>query len=89
MFAIKITEENMEKIKEAMPMLHGPYLRAIEAKYMDRRVPWYFIRGYVDQRGRLHLFNLLPVFILDQHFEIDTEKAKTDWDQIVRKETPE
>jgi len=89
MFAIKITEENMEKIKEAMPALHGPYLATIERKFMEREVPWYFIRGYVDRRGRVHLFNILPVYVMDQHFTYDTEKAKTDWDQIVRKEEPE
>lgn len=86
MFILKITEENMDKIMEILP---DHYVGVIRRLYIDRTIPWYFIRGYISASGRTHLYNILPVYVADQVLHYDTEKANTDWDICTRKEVPE
>jgi hypothetical protein len=82
MFAIEISEENMEKIAES-GILTIERLNAIGGVYLPARANYYFVRGFfVDSEIR---WTVLPEFILSEEYNYDPDKIKTDWDQIVRK----
>lgn len=83
MFAIKIVEENLDKIKESLE-LNQFDLMSIDV-YLEASAPYYIVRGYVNPAGKLLTHAVLPEYILIDNFEIDFDHANTDWDQIVRK----
>ena len=83
MFAILISEENMPKIEKEAPT--RPYLIESVRSYLGLSADWYFVTGYVDHKGRFKPSTVLPAYIIDENFEYDPVKIKTDWDQIVRK----
>lgn len=86
MFAILITNQNMPKIVQE-ELLPTSILRAIQI-YLAKRERWYLIRGYVTLWGNLEPWALLPAWILERRYDIDPDKIKTEWSQIVRKESP-
>lgn len=84
MFAILIAPTNLPKILAA-PHITEKYYNYGVKTYLAQKSNWYFITGYVDHRGDMKDFTVLPQYILDDNFEYDPVKIKTDWDQIVRK----
>lgn len=84
MFAILITEENVSKIWEHQRNLTDKDRFAPDI-YLDHKTPWYYIRGFTDSRGMFWNWTALPAFLVTLRFDIDTDKASTDWDLIVRK----
>jgi len=85
MFAILISEENLPKIKEHQNSLHSLDERLYARPYHTSPVNWYYVRGYVDQKGTLVSWTCFPEELFNRLFESNAEKVKTDWDQIVRK----
>jgi hypothetical protein len=84
MHGILISKENLPKIWE-VEGLSLTDCQTIE-NISDHNVAWWvFITGYVDSRGGVHEYTWLPEYILQRNHEFDSEKIKTDWDQIVRK----
>lgn len=85
MHAIQITEENMAKIVESNGLTEKD--KASIGRYYARnqRHTWYFIRGYVTQRGKHIDWCVLPAANFEHGFEFSPEKIRTDWDQVVRK----
>lgn len=87
MFAILISAENIPKILEDSSL--APFESEYLEMYLRRPTPWYFVRGYVPQRGEWKRgFTVLPAYIFPENFEYDPVKIQTDWDQIVRKVAP-
>lgn len=84
MFAILIAEENLQKIHTIQYPGHSPDELNMRL-YTEHHNSWYFVHGYVDNRGRYTDWAILPEYILVDNFEFDKDKAQTDWDQIVRK----
>jgi hypothetical protein len=87
MFAILISEENLPRIAEHQETLDPSLAHFIEKPYLSSRVNWYYIRGYVSEVGKPESWAALPEHYLIRGYEFDAEAVKTDWDQIVRKET--
>lgn len=83
MFAVLIDAETLPKIQQFENDLHI-YINSKEL-YLKNRNYWYLVRGYVDERGRVSDYAILPEYLVKQHFDYDPIKIKTDWDQIVRK----
>lgn len=83
MFAILIAEDNMPKIVQrnvlAEKNLHGMKL------FLGSSKAWYLITGYVNERGAVLPWAILPAHKFETQFEFDESKIMTDWDQIVRK----
>lgn len=80
MFAILISEQNMDKILERVtptPERHPDF-----NFYLKRERKYYVITGYVTEMGRVIDWVVLPDFLL-KHYEHDKNKIETDWDQIV------
>jgi hypothetical protein len=86
MFAILIAPTNLPKLLANHHMTEKYYNYGIKT-YLTQKSnnKWYYISGYVDTRGVLKDFAVLPQYILDDNFEYDPIKIKTDWDLIVRK----
>lgn len=83
MFAILITEENLPKIRETGLLSQGDEY-SLDV-YLRSFADWYFVRGYVPLRGEVWDHTVLPRYVLHENFQIDLNKAATDWDLIVRK----
>jgi hypothetical protein len=84
MDAIEITEENLQKIIQRIEL--KPHERvAIETYYLRKERKWYFVTGYYAPWSPPLPWTVLPEYILRSSFEIDFQKAQTEWDQIVRK----
>lgn len=81
MFAILISEENMPKILESRDDLSGSTTRWLATLFEKQ---WWFITGYVDLKGAVHDWSVLPASYTTRYFEYDPIKIQTDWDQIVR-----
>lgn len=83
MFAILIAEENMEKILEGrthdLDIKTAGWLTTLFNK------KWCFVSGYVDRRGAVHSWSVLPIAYIERYFEYDPLKIRSDFDQIVRK----
>lgn len=86
MFAILISEENMPDIADSGVFDKQPVSNV--SLYLNRPRPWYFIRGYVTLRGTLDEWAVLPAYMLEETFDYDPDKIKTDWTNLVRKESP-
>ena len=89
MFAIKITEDNMETITESGVFATKP--KNFVAMFLSRSQrggDWALIRGYVPDRGAIIDWAVLPKFVLDEFFDYDPDKIQTDWTNLVRKEAP-
>jgi hypothetical protein len=82
MFAILITEENMPKILQDRHDLDANTVGWFTTLFNKK---WWFISGYVDHRGILHSWSVLPLSYTKRYFEYDPIKIQTDWDLIVRK----
>lgn len=83
MFAILLTRENEEKILQS-GVIHDADLATLEV-YLRNLHEWYLVRGYVDDRGRLMDWTVLPAYRFTKNFEHNPDKIQTDWDMIVRK----
>lgn len=81
MHAIEITRDNLPKITEADVTDH--YFNTCNIMVHNAK-RWYLVKGYVDHRGKLVDWVVLPAYIIEKFFEHDPVKIKTDWDQIVR-----
>jgi hypothetical protein len=86
-FAIKISEENEPLILDNVPPQH--IVEALRLFGNKRDETWYVISNYINARGALTGWKIFPSFVLKDGFDIDLEKAETDWTQMVRKEIPE
>lgn len=82
MFAILIKSENVPKIRESG--LSDDLLVAMVIALTSRK-NWYAVTGYIKRNGEFIGSTVLPAFVIEEHFEYDPDKIKTDWDQIVRK----
>lgn len=84
MFAIELTPETLPKITEALDFTEEElYMLKM---YQDRKILWYFIRGYQTPTGGLEPWAILPCFVFINRFEYDPITIKTDFDLIVRKD---
>jgi hypothetical protein len=84
MFAILIAPTNLPKLLENHHMTESYYNHGLKP-YLTQESNWYYISGFVNARGVLKDFAILPQYFLDRDFEYDPIKIKTDWDLIVRK----
>lgn len=84
MFAILISQENMPKIEKFKERFAGE-VDFQTSMYLNSNSLWYFVTGYYDRRGRTLDWTILPAYVLEEDFEFDAEKIRTEWDQIVRK----
>jgi len=85
MFAIEITDETLPKI-----MVHQAELDEVAACfvpecYVNKNIKWYYIRGYITERGALETWAAYPESHFNKAFEHNSDKIKTDWDIVVRK----
>jgi hypothetical protein len=83
MFAILISNENMPKILESVTPTtdHHPDFQI----FLNSEKTWYLVTGWVGTRGDVIDWTIMPAYMLEEKFEYDPNKIKTDWDQIVRK----
>ena len=84
MFAILIAPENMPKIAERFDL--PPHDQNFIDMCLRDRSDWYFISGYVTERGQVTDWSVLPRYRLFWSFDFDEEKIKTDWTITVRKD---
>lgn len=85
MFAILISEKNLPIIKEHQDELSPSLGHFYDKPYLASLVDWYYIRGYVTEKGALESWAAYPEEYFTRKFDYNPEKIKTDWDQIVRK----
>lgn len=83
MFAILINQENVAKIPIESFTNPEDLQRTLNLCLALKR-RWYFVRGFVDNRGRFYDWVTLPHYIIEEDYEYDANKIQTDWDQIVR-----
>lgn len=83
MHAILISEDTLPKIDE-VDKLNDRDKASIRRYYVNRRVDYYFITGYVTKYEKFIPWTILPALAFTQYFDHDPEKIKTDWVQIVR-----
>lgn len=88
MFAIRITEKNLEKIHERLRWLKDD-ARIDLSIFVNHERDWYFIDGYFEPSARFgsrpqDRWGILPAYIFLKSYDYDAEKIQTDWDQIVR-----
>jgi hypothetical protein len=85
-FAILVSEENrktvMDTIADRTPDHPVDYDLFTNR---PRGVEYYFVTGYVNDRGEVEPWAFLPSFVFRQEFEYDAERIQTEFDQIVRK----
>lgn len=86
MFAILISEDNLKKILESDSVPHEN--RTALEYFLRHREDWYIITGYVTRFGSFESYAILPGYVFRPTFDYDPEKIKTEWNQIVRKESP-
>ncbi len=83
MFAILCNKDNLEKIVES-GALDEMQIEAVKRYYIPDSRDEVFITGYVNRRGRVMPWAVLPMLIFKQSFDYDPIKIQTDWDIIVR-----
>lgn len=82
MFAILFSEENLGKILEHNETVDSaPVYPDV---YLNHKNDWYYIRGYVTNRGKVVDYAVIPEYLFVKVFDYNPEKIKTDWDIIVR-----
>lgn len=82
MFGLLISEDNLPKIREFL----SPNDVSTMGLYLHPAIKeWYIVRGYYNDRGNVVDWVVLPKYILDADYEYDALKIRTEWDQIVRK----
>lgn len=84
MFAILIDPTNLPKILDRITPTEDKHPDF--DIFINHKMDWYAITGYVDSHGRLLDWAILPEFLFGKVFEYDENVIKTDWDQIVRKD---
>lgn len=85
MQAILISEENLPKIQEHQNGLIESIAHFHPKPYLDSRVNWYYIQGYVNVVNGVANWSAYPESLLIQDYQCDLPKMKTDWNQIVIK----
>lgn len=85
MFAIRLIPENVDKIAQA-DVLASP--EATLKSFLAIGKEFYFIRGFVSQRGQISSWTVLPGHMFRKIMDYDPVQIQTDWSQIVRKEAP-
>lgn len=83
MFAIKLSEDNMPKIAPRLTI--SEFDTQILDVYLTSHNEWYVVTGYVLESGVVQDWAILPLYILDKHYDYDITVILDDWDQIVRK----
>lgn len=85
-FAILITEENLPKMAEVEGAPPNQ-LAYISRYYVDHRVDWYYVTGYVSRKGGpVHPWSIFPASVFVPNNDFDPEKIKTDWTIYTRKD---
>lgn len=82
MFAMHINSDTIGKLMDSDISSH---LKTALIITRSSTKSWYFVRGYVLRGGPYVGDTILPAYVVEQLFEHDPNKIKTDWDQIVRK----
>lgn len=84
MFAILLIEDNRETVLEHYESTPQPHPIDLDL-FIRHRADWYYVRGWVNHRGQVQDFAVIPRFILTKYYEHDPDKIRTNWDQIVPK----
>lgn len=83
MFAIEINDKTLEKITTSRNLTDSRLQSLlIYSKAVSR---YFYVSGWVSRRGGVPKDTILPLYVLDENFNLDEVKIKTDWDLIVRK----
>lgn len=85
MFAIKIAQENRDKILVEIGGDEGWYLYDLDM-FAGRPYPFYLVSGYINNFGEFLGWVILPESAIKTHFDFNPDAILTGWDQIVRKE---
>lgn len=82
-FAILFNSENLSKV-----LTHQESLERTSPIYPDvffkHHADWYYVQGYINERGQLIDWAIIPAYVLADNYEYDPVKIQTDWDQIVK-----
>lgn len=82
MWAIEITENNLEEIMSSHSVPEKTY--AGLQLFIKSPSTWYICSGYVNDRGAVQGYAILPDFKFQKKFEYDHEKIQTEWVWVVQ-----
>lgn len=83
MFGILLSHENVPKIESRQLTLTASDRSCLDV-YLALKGSWYFISGYVDRRGAVMDWTVLPAYIFERNYDYDDEMIKTNWVQVFR-----
>lgn len=84
MYALLISEENLELLTQVVPPTTGVRPRPNYQTFIKHRVRWYLVAPYVTHYGEVQPWAVMPEYILKQDYEYDHETIDTEWTHIER-----